>query len=212
MHFAFMSKEDWYRKHPGLKEKFDDTYSTISVAALKWAKAIGESVKAKVEEDITIELSGQCLEQALIDAFDDLIRLKKYHPISEPNPIKEMAYIVYWFLKRKPLRLATEGAALSPLLSKEKRVILQFPNEEFCVNMLMNSAFEGRRQVENCSHIFDFAKKQVKYFKQFLLYYLSYRLDSPKSLEAIMLGCTIHPIWEVNSVIWANPEALLNNN
>ena len=31
-------------------------------------------------------------------------------------------------------------------------------------------------------------------------------MDSPKSLEAIMLGCTIHPVWEVNPVIWDNPK------
>lgn len=54
--------------------------------------------------------------------------------------------------------------------------------------------------------IHDEAEKQMRYFKRFLLYYLVYRLKSPKELEAMMLGCTIYPIWEVDPIIWMDIE------
>lgn len=206
MHFAFLSKRKWFDEHPGLEEKFDQTSAEISVSCLNWAKAIGDRVKTSTSEDIVIDISSRYLEQALIDAFDDLLRLKNYHPTDEPNPIKEMAYIVYWFLKRKPLRLESEDILSSPQLNNETKVMLMFPNEEYCINMLLNSAFEGHKLVELCSQVHELAKRQERYFRQFLLYYLTYRLESPKSLEGMMLGCTIHPVWKVDPVIWAKPQ------
>lgn len=146
------------------------------------------------------------LKQTLIDAFDDLLRLKNYHPTTDPNPIKEMSYIVYWLLRHKPITLMTEEIVLNEKLKDIARARYLFINENFGVKLLMNAAFEGRREKSVCKNMQVFANKQLKYFQRFLLYYLVYRLDSPKSIEAILLGCTIHPIWEVNHIIWKDPQ------
>ena len=72
--------------------------------------------------------------------------------------------------------------------------------------MLVKSAFEGSVEQHTCELMLDTGRSQIKHFKHFLLYYLTYRMDSPISLEAIMLGCTIHPVWEVNPSVWNNPQ------
>lgn len=206
MHIVFKRIDRWFEQEPNLKEKFQHTYNTIYTAAHEYAVQMNKMVEKRISRSVEIVISEQLLKQSLIDAFDDLLRLKNYHPTDEPNPIKEMAYIVYWLLKHKPIHLISEDIVLNNQLSDMARTRLLFVNEEFGVKLLLNSAFEGRQPKDQCSHMHAEANKQLKYFKHFLLYYLVYRLDSPKSLEATMLGCTIHPVWEVNPVIWSEPE------
>ncbi len=206
MYIVFKSMDEWLNKDPNLREKFEKTYKFVYNGAHDYAKHMRDSVKTKIGCDIKIEFSEILLKQALIDAFDDLLRLKNYHPTDEPNPIKEMSYIVYWLMRHKPIRLVTEDVVNNSALTPMARTKLLFINEEFGVKLLVNSAFEGSIEQKACSHMLNMGRSQIKYFKHFLLYYLTYRMDSPKSLEAMMLGCTVHPVWEVNPVIWNNPQ------
>ena len=202
MYVVFKKIDEWFEKNPNLKKRFQDTYEMIYVSAHKYAVHMEKSAREKTNKSVKIEISEQLLKQALIDAFDDILRLINYHPTKEPNPIKEMSYIVYWLIRRKPIRLVSEEIVMNTELSEMARARFLFINEEFGVKLLMNSAFIGKREKEICTHVRDKAEKQLKYYKRFLLYYLVYRMDSAKSLEAMILGCTIHPIWEVDPVIW----------
>lgn len=206
MHIVFKKVDEWFKKDSDLKQKFQDTYKMIYVSAHKYAIHMEEVAQDKAGVSIKIEISEQLLRQALIDAFDDLLRLTNYHPTKEPNPIKEMAYIVYWLMRRKPIRLVSEDIVMSEKLSDMARTRFLFINEEFGVKLLINAAFIGKKEKRVCAHVHNEAERQLKYYKRFLLYYLVYRMDSAKSLEAMMLGCTIHPIWEVDSVIWSDPK------
>ncbi len=206
MHIVFKKIDEWFEKEPDLKQKFQDTYKMIYESAKNYAVHMQEVAREKANMPTKIEISEQLLRQSLIDAFDDLLRLTNYHPTKEPNPIKEMSYIVYWLMRRKPIRLVSEDIVVSGKLSDMARTRFLFINEEFGVKLLINSAFIGKREKSVCEHIHDEAEKQLKYYKRFLLYYLVYRMESAKSLEAMMLGCTIHPIWEVDPVIWSEPK------
>lgn len=206
MHIVFKKIDEWFKKDSNLKQKFQDTYKMIYVSAHKYAVHMEEVAQDKADVSIKIEISEQLLQQALIDAFDDLLRLTNYHPTKEPNPIKEMAYIVYWLMRRKPIRLVSEDVVMNEKLSDMARTRFLFINEEFGVKLLINAAFIGKKEKSVCAHVHNEAERQLKYYKRFLLYYLVYRMDSAKSLEAMMLGCTIHPIWEVDSVIWSEPK------
>lgn len=206
MHIVFKKIDEWFKKDPDLKQKFQDTYKMIYVSAHKYAVHMQEVAQDRADVSIKIEISEQLLRQALIDAFDDLLRLINYHPTKEPNPIKEMAYIVYWLVRRKPIRLVSEDVVMNENLSDMARTRFLFINEEFGVKLLFNAAFIGKKEKSICAHAHNEAERQLKYYKRFLLYYLVYRMDSAKSLEAMMLGCTIHPIWEVDSVIWSDPK------
>ncbi len=175
---------------------------------------MNKKAQEKSGEIASISISEILLKQALIDAFDDLSRLINYHPTKKPNPIKEMSYIAYWLVRHKPIRLENEDIICNEKLSDIARMRFLFLNEEFCVKLLMNSAFEGKKERHASCSMIDAGERQLRYYKRYLLYYLVYRLDSPKSLEAMILGCTIHPAWEVDPVIWSNPEEnedFLNN-
>lgn len=143
------------------------------------------------------------LKQALIDAFDDLMRLKEYHLTTNPNRLKEMSYIVFWLLRRKPITLDPETIVSNSKLSDLLRVRLLFINESFCINLLLGATFPGPVPRENCTLCVEEGNRQLNYFKKFLLYYLVYRADSPKSIEAILMGTTIFPIWDVDPIIWS---------
>ena len=150
----------------------------------------------------------QLLRQVLIDAYDDLLRLTNFHPTDTPNPIKKWAYIVYWLVRHKPLRLMSDDIVMCDELSNLAKSRLLFINEYIGVKLLMSAAFKGKKEQQIFSggtlkEIHDEAEWQLKYYKRFLLYYLVYRLETPKELEAIVLGCTIYPLWEVDPVIWS---------
>ncbi|MCH5212752.1 MAG: hypothetical protein J1G06_07040 [Oscillospiraceae bacterium] len=208
MYIVFKNLDEWFKKDPDLKKKFQDTYKTIYTIAHDYAIHLNKMAQNKAGKTVKIVISEQLLKQSLIDAFDDLLRLKNYHPTKDPNPIKETAYIVYWLSRHKPIKLMTEEIVLDNNLSEIARARFLFINEEFGIKLLVNSAFTGKNEKAVCAHIHKEAKRQLKYFKHFLLYYLVYRLDSPKSLEAMMLGCTIHPVWDVDPIIWKKPERL----
>lgn len=206
MHIVFKKIDEWFEKDPDLMQEFKDTYKTIYVAAKNYAVRMNEMAQEKAGVTTKIEISEQLLKQSLIDAFDDLLRLTDYHPTKAPNPIKKMSYIVYWLMRHKPIRLISEEIVTNEKMSDMARTRFLFINEEFGVKLLINAAFMGKKEKQVCEHIRDEAEKQLKYFKRFLLYYLVYRMDSPKALEAMILGCTIHPIWEVDPIIWSDPK------
>lgn len=211
MYIVFKNTEEWFESNPDLKKKFQSTYKVILTAARENAKKMKILAEEDSQQIVEIVISEQLLKQSLIDAFDDLLRLTNYHPTDEPNPIKEMAYIVYWLIRRKPIRLVTENIVMNEKLSDIAKTRFLFINEYFGVKLLMGAAFKGKKEQEifkdeELKEIHDEAEKQLKYYKRFLLYYLVYRLKSPKELEAMMLGCTIYPIWEVNSIIWKDIE------
>lgn len=209
MYLVFKDLDEWFEKNQ-LQSKFQDTYNTIYAAAHDFASHIDKEVQEKGAGIANISISEILLKQALIDAFDDLSRLTNYHPTKKPSPIKEMSYIAYWLIHHKPIRLNNEDIICSENLSDIARMRLLFINEEFCVKLLMNSAFEGKDERSTPCPMIEEGKKQLKYYKRYLLYYLAYRLDSPKSLEALILGCTIHPAWKVNPIIWSVPEKIEN--
>lgn len=209
MHIVFRNMDEWYHKDAGLQLKFQNTFEFISQAAKDYQETFN-SHPALMGQNISIELrlSGMLLKQSLIDAYDDLLRLKNYHLTTDPNPIKEMSYIVYWFLRRKPITLESDEEIVdNTAISETVRTRLLFVNESFCVNMLIAAAFLGQMKRDGCSQCTDEGEKQLHYFKKFLLYYLISRLESPKSLEAIMLGTTIFPIWKTDPIIWTTPKA-----
>ena len=202
MHIVFKSANEWFEQHPGLKTKFKKTNKTILFAAHSHADFLNRTAQQKIGASVDIVVSDQLLKQSLIDAFDDLLRLTNYHPTDEPNPIKEMAYIVYWLVKRKPIWLSSEETVMNSKLSNLARTKYLFLNEALGVKLLINAAFSGKKQKSSCIHMKDEAEQQLKRFERYLLYYLIYRLNSPKELEAIILAATIHPVWEVDPIIW----------
>lgn len=212
MHIVFRNMDEWYKKDPDLKAKFQDTFKYITSAAKEYGETINNQQVLRAQNiSIRLRLSGMLLKQSLIDAYDDLMRLKDYHLTTDPSPLKEMSYIVFWLLRHKPITLESDEDIINnAAISEMVRTRILFINESFCVYLLLMAAFPSRKMRDGCTQCVDEGKMQLNYFKKFLLYYLVYRLDSPKSLEAILLGITIFPVWEVDPVIWSTPQDPVN--
>ncbi len=203
MYIVYKDYEKWINEHKNWKEPFDNMLDYL----MRGIKRQIDALLKKLEENgidasnVHIGLSEPTLKQVLIDSYDDLIRLKNFHPIKSPNPIKEISYIVYWFVKRKPIVLMSDEILVNGNLPDDLMDSLAFLNEFFAVKLLLNAAFTGKKQ--ECKSVpQELSLKQEQTLRNYLLYYLVYRLSSPKSLEAILLASTIHPIWEVKSMIW----------
>ena len=105
VHIVFKSADKWFEEHKDLKSKFEKTNKSLFTTANGFAAKLDKKVYDTLSEHAEIKISEILLRQALIDAFDDLIRLTNYHPTKEPNPIKEMSYIAYWLVRHKPISL-----------------------------------------------------------------------------------------------------------
>ena len=57
----------------------------------------------KLESDVAI--NEEILQQAIMDYFADIYRLKKFHGITRVNLNKINSYEIYWLLRRKPLQI-----------------------------------------------------------------------------------------------------------
>lgn len=109
MHIVFRNMDEWYKKDPDLKAKFQDTFKYISSAAKEYGETINNQQVLRAQNiSIQLRLSGMLLKQSLIDAYDDLMRLKDYHLTTDPSPLKEMSYIVFWLLRHKPITLESD--------------------------------------------------------------------------------------------------------
>lgn len=189
------------------KEKFWKTYKFLIDTAKINEKTLSKFVKEITGKEFHYAISEQLLVQLLIDAYDDLMRLTEYHPTEYPNSLKEMAYIAYWFIRRKPLIITGSYEDVINIKNENftemARMHILFINEYFATTLLYNSVFRskipkkgvGTKELEN-------AEEQLEIFSGFLFYSLVYRVDSPKYLEAMSLACTIYPAWEVDPKIW----------
>lgn len=189
------------------KEKFWHTYDFLQKVAKMCDTELSKSVERTTGMKFHCAISEQLLLQTLIDAYDDLMRLTEYHPTQNPNSIKEMAYIAYWFIRRKPLIVPGEYEDIvnteNKNLTEMTRMHILFINEYFATILLYYSIFRNKkpRKGVNEEEIAS-AEEQLDIFSGFLFYSLVYRVGSPKYLEAMSLACTIYPAWEVDPQIW----------
>lgn len=189
------------------KEKFWHTYNFLVQVTKMNEVELSKHVENTTGRKFHYAISEQLLLQTLIDAYDDLMRLTEYHPTENPNSLKEMAYIAYWFIRRKPLIVPGEYEDIintkNENFTEMARMHILFINEYFATMLLYNSIFRGKKLRKDIKkEEIASAEEQLDIFSGFLFYSLVYRVDSPKYLEAMSLACTIYPAWEVDPQIW----------
>lgn len=132
--------------------------------------------------------------QAILEALDDLKRLKDFHPVKNPNRIKYASYLAYWWLQRKPLYVNVDKINLDDDLIQR---LINF-NEFFLVTYVLNELF-------NCDELECSCMQQIKNYddewvqvQNYLFYFFCYRTNSPKTVEAFLRGSILHPLWKRN--------------
>ena len=144
-------------------QKFEKRYASLLADILDFIEKSGYIDKIFVNEMV--------LGYALIDYFEDIRRLKKFHGVEHINSIKIVSYTSYWLLKRKPIQIKE--------LDKE----LLYVNESFILVYILD--FLERNENDK---ILNRTNTGLHSFAEQLLYYLKYREITAKSLEMLIMS------------------------
>ena len=120
-----------------------------------------------------VVISTDVLNQAIVDYFADILRLKQFHGIERINFLKIHAYSAYWILRRKPLQIIKDN---------EEDPNLAFVNEEFVASYLIRFLV-GK---DESATIPEELRGDYIDFVQNLKYSLRYRAINAQSLESIL--------------------------
>ena len=147
------------------KEKIMQRYTTME----EYLNSFIE--RSKFKDNVTISYS--LLNQAVIDYFADIDRLKNFHHIANVNFIKIHAYSAYWILRRKPIQIIKDC---------EDNTEIAFMNENFVASYLFQFLRgEDRGVVIKKENRLDYDE-----FVENLKYVLRYRMVTPQSLETML--------------------------
>ncbi len=147
------------------KEKIEKRYVTLYEYL--------ESFIERSNYNNQVSIADSVLNQAVIDYFADILRLKDFHHIEAVNHLKIHAYTAYWILRRKPLQIIQDDV---------KDVELAFVNEKFVCSYLLMFL----RGKDTSTIIIE--SERVAYFEfvKNLEYTLRYRIVTAQMLETIL--------------------------
>ena len=167
---------------------------------------IAENLQKNFSLGIKICYNENLITQVLIDAIEDLKRIHEFHPINNSNAIKEAAYIGYWWQRRKPVyvdgditKICVDG--LTDEQVKKIKAKLLFINEVCVAHYVQPKIFAlVNGPIQQCNSL----KKRTDWTKarEHFIYFLAYRAESPKSVEAVLANETLHPIWQTKQDFW----------
>lgn len=137
--------------------------------------------RSEYKESVFVSYS--LLNQAIIDYFADIDRLKNFHKIERVNFIKVHAYSAYWLLRRKPIQIRVDD---------NEDTELAFINENFVASYLMQFLRGEQKGVV----IKKEDRLEYDEFVSNLKYVLRYRMVTPQSIETILEGYNAGRIFE----------------
>ncbi len=122
------------------------------------------------------ECNDRILYHLLLDYYSDIQRLKSFHGIEYPKTDKNIAYLSYWILRRKPIQIDNS-------VEKDKDI---FINERFVCYMITYECLLQKQK--NSGSIKLDAQSAMEYDKyvDLLLYFLKYREYSAQMIELLI--------------------------
>jgi len=165
-----------------------------------YGSCIEEEFKSKIAFEITLNYPK--LFNALVDSFSDIKRIEVFHPLKKgSNQVKLASHVAFWFLRWQPCSIEPQNDFLESIdLKKSEKKKLMLINEILMVPYLISSIFKNG-EIE-CKKTPVKSMVEWKGYYEYLLYYLAYRLRSPKELEAMLGSATLHPLWKVHNDIY----------
>lgn len=121
------------------------------------------------------------LQQAVLDYFADIYRLKSFHKIDNANATKIISYEVYWLWRRKPIQLKDNCDVI-------------FPNESFLSVFVTHELLVPEETDPLDDSQYDTFSKFITHFN----YHLKYRAVDKQSLEMALLA------FETSKAVWKN--------
>jgi len=134
-----------------------------------------------LEEKVRIDK--ESFENAILDYFTDVVRIKELHNIKTINMNKLYAYEMYWLLRRRPVHCMVP---ITNSLDLNEKIIISI----FIPKILAEAGFPYTLETQN-----ENTRKHINTFTNLLFYNLKYRQYTPQSLElmieAFLCGCNI---------------------
>ena len=144
-------------------DKFKNRYASLLNMMKSFVEHAGLSQQVSINELI--------LAYALVDYFEDIMRLKEFHDVEHVNSIKIVSYTSYWLLRAKPMQIN----------SVDKKLL--YINERFVLSYIM-TALED----ETKGRVLQRKSPGLKAFSESLFYFLKYRATSAQSLELALIS------------------------
>ena len=132
-----------------------------------------ESFIKRNKYDKNVVIANSVLNQAVVDYFTDIYRLKEFHKIEHINYIKIHAYTAYWLLRRKPLQIVVDN---------EEDIELAFVNARFVASYLLQFL---RGEHEKVVILENDRQDYIEFVKN-MEYFLRYRTVTPQMIETML--------------------------
>lgn len=123
-------------------------------------------------DDIII-LNHELLNVVILDYFTDIERLKSFEGIVRINKNKITAFTSYWWLRRKPLQIATDMVGNEELAYINEKFITVFLSKDFLYDDNRKNSIDNEICEKCLNHIY---------------YHLKYRIYTPQTLELFLMG------------------------
>lgn len=182
---------------------------------------------------LSLAMNASLLDDTIVDAVLGLKKITQStnNTVGEPNTFKIVAYVMYWFLRHKPIQIYCEsGVWIEDVIvknsrdySEEERIRannklawkIKHVNEYVSVAFALSHIFNYRITVFSESDFYKLKRIQKERitFSSFeemtdalvnkLIYYVSYRAIAPKILEHFLEGYTYYPNYGLTDEHWA---------
>lgn len=145
-------------------KKVRERYEFLHEKILNYIKA------KKIEEKVYINT--ELLQQAILDYFTDIYRLKRFHGIDKVNITKIVSYEVYWLLRRRPIQIKSNDAN-----------DLKFVNENFLTVFLAHEFLFSDTEVAT-----EAGEKIFLDYLKHISYHLKYRNVDKQNIEIMLIS------------------------
>lgn len=175
IHAEFVKADDKFQNYIKKDDKFISRYDALYTSMCKFLEVSSVADRAFVDKI--------SLGYALIDYFEDIDRLKRFHNIKHINSIKIVSYTSYWLLKRNVIQV------------KESSADLLYLNEKFVFSYIIEFLSDKNKQ-----SILKKSNVGLRSFEDSLMYHLKYRLLSATSLEILIIAFFAGEIYQNEDV------------
>ncbi len=155
-------------------ENFDSRFAELQkqvgefLIASKYISLSGERNHAECNDRI--------LYHVLLDYYSDIQRLKDFHEIEHTKTDKNIAYLAYWILRRKPIQIDN-------LVEKDKDI---FINERFVCYMIVYECLQQKQKKSESLKLDRRSAEKYDKYIDLLLYFLKYREYSAQMIELLV--------------------------
>lgn len=167
-------------KYTGLIEKFgeetiDARYRSIIDRMTSWISEHGLQKNIRIDRIL--------LQNAVLDYYSDISRLKDYHNIETTNSVKVIAYEVYWLWRRRPLQVISNPYEESSNTAIND--ILVFCNEYFALSEISLFLYNDIDDITFSNAFKDKSSHNSSFIKT-LLYHLKFRHCNAQFFELVL--------------------------